>query len=213
MPGRTGLARAWLGARVVLALGAAFGVAATMTDAAWTDQELAKGSFTAGTFVTQSSVDTANPPGAGTWNANSTTPATLSFNATAMIPGTVVRAPLAVRAAAGSVAGKLSLAYSTSTGSTALLAALQFGVYLDTSNICATSAVPDANGSWIVGPTLQTGLTTAIPTNTTALAAAPNATTAGAPDYYCLIVSLPSTAANALQGTTATATWVVNATT
>jgi predicted ribosomally synthesized peptide with SipW-like signal peptide len=199
----------------VLASGLVFGVAAAVTDAAWTDQELARGSFVTGTFATQSSVDTANPPGSGTWSSNGTTPATLSFNASAMIPGTVVRAPLAIRAAPGSLGGSVSLAYSTSSGDSSLLSALQLAVYVDTSNICATSATPDANGAWVAGSasTYQTGLATAIPTNTRALPASGGASTPGTPVYYCFIVQLPSDAANTLQGTTATATWVLNGTT
>lgn len=213
--GRTRLARAWIALRVALASGLVFGVATAVTDAAWTDQELARGSFTTGTFVTQSSVDTSNPPGSSTWSDNSTTAATLSFTASAMLPGDVVRAPLAVRTAAGSLGGSVSLAYSTSSGDGALLSALRLAVYVDTSNTCATSAMPDADGAWVVGGagTYQSGLSTAIAANSRALPASTGASTPGAPVYYCFLVRLPSDAANQLQGTSASVTWVLNATT
>jgi hypothetical protein len=127
----------------------------------------------------------------------------------------VVRAPLSIRVAAGSAGGSVSLAYSSSTGSSALLAALQLGVYRDTSNSCASAGTPGSGGSWIVGGagSYQSGLTTAIAPNSTTLPASADGATPGQPVYYCFIVILPSGVANSLQGTTATATWVLNATT
>lgn len=207
--------RLWLAARLVAVFGMLFGVTVTLTDASWTDQELATGSFQAATFVTQSSVDTANPPGAATWASHASAPATLSFSTAGLLPGAVVRAPLAIRVVAGSAGGHVSVAYASSTGSAALLAALQLAVYVDTSNGCVTSGTPGSGGSWIVGGagSYQSGLTSSIAANSTALPAAADGVTPGQPVYYCFIVMLPSTAVNSLQGTTATATWVLNAST
>ncbi|QZQ53690.1 SipW-dependent-type signal peptide-containing protein (plasmid) [Curtobacterium sp. TC1] len=193
----------WPVLRSVLAFGLVAGVSVPGTIAQWTDQEYGTGTFTAGSFAMQSSTD-------GTTFADhpSGSAAPLTFNAAAMYPGLTVAAPLVVRTTAGSLGGTVSLSSATTSGNATLVSTLAYKVYADTVSGCTTTSTPSSSGTWVAGSTTTfvSGLTTAVPSNTRPLPAA----TSGAPGaavYYCLIVQLPATAPNTVQGVTATATW------
>jgi predicted ribosomally synthesized peptide with SipW-like signal peptide len=206
-PGRRS-ARVFVAVRAVLALGIVLGVGAAGTAAQWTDQEYGTGTFTTGTLAIQSSADgtafTDHPAGAA---------AALTFNASAMYPGLSVAAPFVVRATAGSLGGTLALSTPVTSGNATLLSTLTYKVYTDTTSGCTPTSTPSGTGAWIAGTatTSLTGLTAATPQNTQTLPAA-TATAPGGPVFYCLIVQLPTTAPNSVQGVTATATWSVTAT-
>jgi predicted ribosomally synthesized peptide with SipW-like signal peptide len=194
--------------RGFLALGLVLGVAAAATDAQWTDQEYGTGTFTAGTFGLQSSAD-----GATFTDHPAGSPASLTFNATAMYPGLTLAAPFAVRTAPGSLGGAVSLASPTTSGDTTFLATLNYKIYADTASGCTPTSTPSSSGTWVAGnaTTYLSGLTAATPANTRTLPAA-SGTTPGNPVFYCLIVQLPLTAPNSVQGATATANWIVTGT-
>ncbi|HEY0249822.1 MAG TPA: SipW-dependent-type signal peptide-containing protein [Gryllotalpicola sp.] len=203
--------RASLAVRAVLAFGLVLGVGAAATEAQWTDQEFAAGSFTTGTFAPESSTSTADTD----YGAHpSDNPATLDFASTGMYPGQTVAAPFAVRAATGTLGGTVALSLSSSSGSTTLLAALVYRIFADTVSGCTTDSPPSAGGAWIAGSatTFVSGLTTPVPANSRTLPAA-SATAPGAAVYYCLNVQLPASADNSLQNQTATASWVVTGST
>lgn len=188
--------------RAILAGALVLGVGATVTLASWVDNENATGTFTTSTFNTESS------PDGTTWADNTSAPgATLTVNAGAISPGYASAAPFAIRGKTSSVAGTAALATPATAGNAALGAALQYRAYVTTSAAnCVTAPTAGQVTAWLVGSAGPVVLNTAVAANSTPLAAA-TSTAAGAPTWFCFVLSLPSGASNSLQGATASATW------
>ncbi|RIJ70127.1 hypothetical protein D1871_19970 [Nakamurella silvestris] len=191
--------------KALLAGGLVLGIGVAVTMAAWTDNEFAQGTFSTSTFDTQSSVNEGVA-----WNDNAVSPgATMSFAATGMSPGTVRYAPLAIRTKIGSIAGTVALQAPTQNNA-ALAAALTVRVVTYASGTC-TSALFVNGATYIVGsfntpaPLLTAG-STALP-----VLASPGPGQAAA-TQYCFEVTLPTGAANTLQGQSLTAVWQLIAT-
>lgn len=193
--------------RALLAGALVLGVGATLTLAAWTDTETARGTFTASTFGIVGSASATGPASAGSYAENtSALPAALTFSAPfgAMSPGTTVYSRFAVKTtAATGVTGKVSLAADSGNGA-GLGNYLTYGVKIiaDSSACNATtyaagaSAGVDAPKALTVGSTVQQNLAVA----------------GGTPVVYCFAVTLPPGTTNAAQGSSVTATWTFTAT-
>lgn len=194
--------------RALLAAATVLGVGATMTLASWTDNEYGQGTFGASVFDTESSVN------GSTWADNSSSPgATMTFDTTGMSPNTQRYSALLIRGKANSVAGTLALAGATvSPGgtdeTTVLGAALRYRVVLTTGT--CTAAAFTGSPSFLVGGASSYATLTTAGSSTPAIAAATSSP--GAATGLCFEISLPSGAANTLQGTSATAIWHVTAT-
>lgn len=196
---------AFLRVRAVLAGALVLGVGATLTLASWTDHEYEQAAFSTSKFDTESSVN-----GGTSWADNSASPgATITFDASAMSPSSVKYAAVLIRTKTGSLAGNLVVsgaAYSPSgtDEATVLGAALRYRVIVTTAT-CAAGLFT-AGATYVVGsfaaPAMlgTTGSSTSVAANGTANTG------------LCFEVSLPSTAANTLQGLTSTVIWHVVAT-
>jgi predicted ribosomally synthesized peptide with SipW-like signal peptide len=184
--------------RAVLAGGLVLGAGATATLAAWTDEESAHGTFTAGTFSILGSTNGI------TFSDHPSAPgASLAFAPTtdAMVPNTTVHALYSVKTAPTSVAGSVQLTAGPDNGS-GLGAYLRYGVHTIPGTTC--NATTFAAGSVVVstGSALTVGAGAGIPL-----------TAAGAsPVNYCFAVTLPSDAPNAAQGAALGGTWIFAAT-
>ncbi|MGP0222423.1 MULTISPECIES: SipW-dependent-type signal peptide-containing protein [unclassified Paenarthrobacter] len=203
----------YLRLRAVLAGALALGLGGSVTLASWTDSDFAGGTFGASVFVTESN---ASKPynASGTWSANDAAPgAALVFNATAMSPGSVAYAPLAIRTRAGSVGGEVVLGAptvtSSGTGTADLGAALRYRVVR--SAACDATAFT-GTPVFVVGSDGAKPFTQGQAAGVVNPLQAATATLPGAPTQFCFEVTLPLGANNALQGQTATATWQFTAT-
>lgn len=180
------------------------GIGATATLAAWTDQENAKATITAGTFALESLVS------GGAWT-DTTAPAAaaaLPLAATGMMPGTSKAAWIQIRTKAGSGAGTVNLSGVTlaTTPDPNVDPNKAFGDAL-TVRIGTVVTTGDCVPTWTGGAlatkvgTLPTGLTPAI-------VGANSATVA----IYCVVVTLPTTAPNTAQSGSVTPTWAFTGT-
>lgn len=195
--------------RAVLAGALVLGVGATVTLAAWTDRELASGTFTASRFAIESTVS--NPySAAGPWTSNKDgSGATLGFNATGMFPGRTVYAPIALRTTPGSMGGTVTvegaMVNDSLTTDPRMSTSLRYRVVR--SAVC-DATVFTAGAAYVVGTAaegrpLTTGQEAGV-VNPLA-PAAPNS--AGTGTNFCFAVTLPEGSDNRLQGSTMTATW------
>lgn len=184
----------------LLAGGLVLGVGATVTLAAWNDSEVASGTFTASTFVTEAK-DTAS----GTWAQTSdASPAVLSFNATSMYPSAIVYAGLDVRTtAASNMAGTATLSQAAVSGATEVTGELEYRVAVVTGAGALTTACSTASysGAFLSVSTVPSGGSTA----QAALAAA-----AASPVRFCFQVQMKSTASTAAQGKSGGVKWTVS---
>lgn len=189
--------------RAVLAGGLVFGVGAAMTLAAWTDNENATATFSAGKFDIVGSTNGTTYSNHNPSDAPPTSAAGLSFSVPvgAMAPGNTTYALFSVKTANPSVAGTLLLS-SISTAGTGLGAYLTYGV----KTISGTACNEATYGAGVVvvadGATLATGASSS-------QSVVANGVT---PVNYCFAVSLPTATPNAAQGLTAIQTWRVQAT-
>ncbi|GAA4162663.1 hypothetical protein GCM10022286_21900 [Gryllotalpicola daejeonensis] len=205
--------------RSALALGLVLGAGAAATDASWTDQELASGTFKTATFNTESSVDNG---GSYTDHATTATAGTLAFTAVAptptsatpgqaLYPGATMNTSFAIRAKAGSIAGIVTSITPSSIGSDAVLTSLQYRMYWDTAacNTAATttSFAPSASGAWLQQTAAALSTAPTVPAAGIPLAV-PTAGSAGTPVFFCVQLTVP-TSANPPQNTAAgsTFTW------
>jgi hypothetical protein len=188
------------GVAVVLTVVIGFGTSETL--ASWNDAEYGRGTFTASTFVTESSVNSA------AYVSNTTSPGgTVTLAAAGFLPGTSQFFPVSIRTKANSVAGTATLQGAVLTGPnvTALAAAFQYRV-VQTTGACALAAFTTGTPTFIVGsgttsPALTTASTVAVPLGAGAVAAP------GTAVGFCFQVTLPSGADNSLQNKSMTATW------
>lgn len=188
--------------KAILAGGLVFGIGATATLAAWTDTEQASGSFKAGTFNIERSVDGTN------WNSSTT----MTFNATGMYPGSKVYAPVFIRTTPDTtIDGDLKVSTEGATG---------------TANGIAGSLVYRAvtasykSGGFTCDATTFAGSPTYVYSASTPLSNSSGGAgtqsvekTSGSVRAYCFEVTLPADAPSAAQGTNASKTWTFKATT
>jgi predicted ribosomally synthesized peptide with SipW-like signal peptide len=179
------------------------GVGATMTLAAWTDQEVATGAFAASVF------DVVSSPDATPLTSHGTAPgATLTFAATGLSPGTSVFAHLDVATSTGStVGGTLTLTAigSATTAGIGLADALGYRIVrlTGTTTPCTASAFT-APAQWVTPATgAYTNVTAALP----ALSAV--ALDSGGVNVrrLCVEAQLAGAASSDHQGASSTVTW------
>lgn len=188
--------------RAVLAGGLVLGIGVSVTTAAWTDTEVATGSFAASVFGTQSSVN-----GGITWADNTLTPAVLAFAAGGFSPTVTKYAALNLRTVPNSLPGTISLGAAVITADTGLVGGLQLRVvaYSGTGP-CAAEAF-SAGAAYVVGSSATPAALTAAAVSSPALTAAQ-----GTPTTLCFQVSMPTGASSTFQGRSLTATWTVTST-
>lgn len=173
--------------RAMLAIGPLVGLSWLGAYAAFTDSVDVTTSFSTGSVQIRA-------------NDQTGTVAFTSLTTSNMIPGTVRYAPLRI-----TNAGTADFNYAMSTavsGSTVLAGALNVGIKVVPSATC-TSTEYNASRTVVYAETV--GLASA------AIASRPLA--AGASEFLCYRVELPSSANNSLQGLTTSATFTFNATT
>jgi predicted ribosomally synthesized peptide with SipW-like signal peptide len=202
--------------RALLAGGLVLGVGATITLAAWTAHDDGRGTFSASSFLTQSTaVDSS-----GAWASNPSAPgASLQFNATGLMPGATIAAPFGIRtapntasspvtaSAAGTESLQAPIAASGTSTTSGLWLYLQYRVFSSTSSTCTTTTTPSLPANWIVGgASTWASLSAAMAANSTAIAAS-TTTVPGTATWFCLQVQLPTTAPSSLQGGSAGVVW------
>jgi len=194
--------------RALLAGGLVLGVGAAVTSAAWNDAEFATATITTSSFNTESSVGgtaytayTDNVASPGT---------TVTLPVGAFSPGVTGYLPVLIRTKATSIAGTVALngAVFTGTDAASLSTAFVYRVVRTTATCDATAFT--GTPTWVVGtatasaaPALTVGQNGGV--SNVLAAGAPAAP--GAVTGFCFEVTLPSSAASALQGKTASATW------
>lgn len=188
--------------KAILAGGLVFGIGAAGTLAAWTDTEQASGSFAAGTFDIDLSVDGTN------WNNTST----MTFNATGMYPGSKVYAPVFIRTTPDTtIDGELTVSSGGSGSSSGIAGALVYRAV----------TASDASDSFTCNAASFTGASTYVyggASSTTSLKNTGNGAgkqpvgrTGSSVRAYCFEVILPTDAPNSAQGTSASNTWTFTA--
>jgi predicted ribosomally synthesized peptide with SipW-like signal peptide len=172
--------------RALLAAGMVLGLGAVGTLAAWTDESTATATFSAGTLDLKLGT---LPQGPFT-----DTVALTTLDMPAMYPG-VSRAGMVAVSNSGTVPLSYTLA---GTGTGTLGAALKVSVYSGgaatndaTTGTCSGGTLLGTADLPLIGPLISSART--LPASST--------------ESLCLLVKLPSTAANTLQGTTSAATF------
>ncbi|MDX2356182.1 SipW-dependent-type signal peptide-containing protein [Dietzia sp. PP-33] len=197
--------------KAVLAGGVVLGLGATMTLAAWTDDVWVSGSFSAGKFNVQGSVDAG-----ATWNEYNTSGSagTLPFTVpvTAMSPGDSVFAPLHLRVDPSANSYNAAITVPTAptgpavvnTANTAFFGALRVTLYNVAPGSCTSGGTASATAlSGFNNVALGT-------TTTSTLITLDKSST---PQVVCFKVTLPSGSPTTVQGgTTGALTWNFNAT-
>lgn len=186
--------------KAILAGGLVLGIGSAATMAAWTDNESTTGSFAAGRFAIQTSVNKTD------WNSESQ----MTFSASNMYPRAVVYAPVFVRTTSES-----TYKATISVSSEAISNPNELATNLDYKTAVQTIAV-DALGSYACnantfsgatfvygGASSQVGLEEAKASTVTSEAAARS----GDVLAYCFQVTLAANTPTAAQGQSATKTW------
>lgn len=184
------------------------GVGTASTIAAWTDSEVATGSFTASVFDTQS-----QSAGSPTYadHATSANAASLTFAAGALSPGVLSQAWINIRTSpASTIGGSITLTGATATGG--LAGALEYRAVRLSSAVptatCNAAAFTTGTPVFIAG-----GASTYVPVTTVPSPAVANAIDgAGAQLGFCVEVRVQPAAASTFQGTAATVTWTFTGT-
>lgn len=194
--------------RAVLAGALVLGAGATMTLAAWTDQEVATGSFAASVF------DVLSSPDGTPLTSHGTAPgATLTFAATGLSPGTSAFAPLDVATStASTVGGTLTLTAisAATTAGIGLGDALRYRIVrlANTSTVCQASAFTTP-AQWVTPATgAYTDVTAALP----ALNAVTLSSAGTVVQRLCIEVQLASGASSDHQGASSNVTWTFGGT-
>lgn len=196
----------WRRVRVILAAGLVLGVGAFATIAAWTDTENATGTFGTSVFATES-----QSAGSPTYAGHPTAPgAALTFNATAMSPGTSFYAWLNIRTTpASTVGGTVTLTGATPSG--ALAPALQYRAVRmagpSPGSACDATAF-SGSPTFIAGSSSTYLAVTQVPASPVASAIG----AAGAQLGFCIEVRVAPGSDNSYQGQAATVTWTFTAT-
>jgi len=190
--------------KAILAGGLVLGLGAAVTLAAWTDQEFATGTFTAGKFNLVGSTD------GTTFTDHASTdpgvPAALAFSANFnnLSPTSTVAAPYVLHLdATTTVAGTGTLVTANGTG-----AALTHLTYKVIQVASVAACTPAATGSATIAPSAAFAAGAVASTTPYTLAAGNGTTTPGADVFLCIQVTSDGTL---VQGSTATATWQFSA--
>ncbi|WP_435746747.1 SipW-dependent-type signal peptide-containing protein [Microbacterium sp. PMB16] len=187
--------------RALLAGGLVLGVGATVTIAAWTDQELATTTVSAGTF----SIASRSDQGAFTSHGPSDTALSIPLDASGLYPGIKKAAYVQVQAS-GTLPGTVNLtavAVTNNTGGTptgadlALQNAIRVGVAVVAAPANCTTAVTAGTALNVV-PTVAAQSVTVTPLNTIT---------------YCIVLELPTDASGLAQGGIVKPTWTFTGTT
>jgi predicted ribosomally synthesized peptide with SipW-like signal peptide len=186
--------------RAILAGGLVLGVGTAVTLAAWNDSEYATGTFTAGAFDLQGSIDGttfADHPVGG--------PQTLGFTVSpgSMAPGDTVVAPFAVRLATGTTNDANVVMSVSTTGATT---GLTYEVVRSASITCAAGTVDTTGTSLITAGTADTAV--AGP-NTFGLTKGATLAVPGATQWLCFKVTAGG---GLVQNQTGTVTWQLTGT-
>lgn len=203
MKTRTPSARRSLRRKVsaLLAGGMVLGLGSAVTLAAWYDNELAQGSFTASTFKTQSRAH------GGEWGDHSSSPVTLTFNATAMSPDVSRYASLDVRTTADTnVNGKVWLE-SAALGAGDLGDYLRYRAVLLGAGSCAASAF-GSGATFIAGGPSTYLVASEVPASVTEVTVDKAATQER---ELCFDVKVDQSAPNTMQGKSGSVTWTFKA--
>ncbi|WAA65267.1 SipW-dependent-type signal peptide-containing protein [Microbacterium oxydans] len=181
--------------RALLAGGLVLGVGATMTIAAWTDQELATSTVSAGTF----SIVSRSDQGAFASHGPSETVLTVPLDAAGLYPGVKKAAYVQVQAS-GTLGGTVNLTAVTVTNNaggapTGADLALQNAIKVNIAVVagpanCTTGAT--AAAALTAVPALPAQTLTVSPLNTIT---------------YCIVLELPADATGTAQGGTVKPTW------
>lgn len=190
---RTG---AFARARALLAGALVLGVGATATLAAWTDEEHATTTITAGSFGLESQVS-----GGGWADHGAGSAAVLPLNATGLYPGQSRAAWIQIRTKSGSVPGSVALSGVTVTPAPTADPNLSLAAGIDV-RIGAVPGTANCVPGWTGGSTAS-GLGT-LPAGVGPEALAGNG---GSIVTFCVVVTLRSNAANAAQGASLTPEW------
>lgn len=171
--------------KALLSLGMVLGLGAVGTLAAWTDESTATATFSAGTL----DLKLGSLPG----GPFTDTAALTTLDMPAMYPGVSKAGMVTI-----SNSGTVPLSYTLNGAGTGTLgAALKVSVY------AGGTATNDATTGTCTGTLLGTA---DLPLTGTLISSA-RSLPAASTESLCLLVKLPSTAANALQGTTSAATF------
>lgn len=193
--------------RAAIAGGLALGLGAGFTLAAWNDAELAKATFTASRFGTQSSVN------GGAYADNAAAPGmALTLPVGGYVPNGATYTMVRIRTVAQSVVGTATLGgatFSNNAGGIALSSAMLYRVVrVDTAATCDANAFTAASPNWVVGGATSAALLSSGQNSGVVnplAAATPSA--AGVPTAFCFQVYLAADAPSGTQSQTATATW------
>ena len=186
--------------KAILAGGLVLGIGSAATLAAWTDNESTAGSFTAGRFAIQTSVNKTD------WD----TAAQMSFNASNMYPGAVVYAPVYVR-----TTGVSTYKAIITVSSEAISNPNELATNLNYKAVVQTIAV-DALGSYTCNANTFSGATfvyggassqVALAEANTSKETSEAAEQGGNVLAYCFQVTLAANTPTAAQGQSATKTW------
>ncbi|SDH27725.1 SipW-dependent-type signal peptide-containing protein [Agrococcus jejuensis] len=197
--------------RAVLAGGLVLGIGAAITLAAWTDNEYATGTFTAGTFNMQGSTTSATTGFSDHTSAAGAAALTFTAPFNNLSPGQVVYSPFWVRLAANTTsAATLDLVALTSTDTApgTNSANLSYTVY-------AIGATAACDATVTSGTPVVMGTATTLAPNANVAGATPNlpngspVTAAGTATQLCFVVTAGS---GLTQGGSTTATWQFTAT-
>lgn len=193
--------------KAVLAGGLVFGIGATATVASWTDTEVADGSFEAGTFNIELSVD-------GQWSNTRE----MKFQATSMFPGSKVYAPVFVRTTPGttmdgalSVSGEGIGGSPTGIGQSLTYRAVTRSIATTDGFTCNADSF-NASDPFVFG-TASARIPLRDPATGKATSGKPQEIKAagGSVQAYCFEVLLPENTPNSAQGTEADHTWTFDA--
>lgn len=182
--------------RALLSAGMVLGLGAVGTLAAWTDESTATATFSAGTLDLKLRT---LPDGTLADSVSMT-----SLNMAAMYPGVSKAALVQV-----SNSGSLPLTY-TLTGS-AVAGAVGLGGNLGTALLVGVYSGGSANNTATTGSCTGTRIGAADITLVGSLVSVPRALGPASTENLCLVVTLPASAANNLQGAGTTATFTFNA--
>ncbi|WP_186293030.1 SipW-dependent-type signal peptide-containing protein [Brevibacterium aurantiacum] len=192
--------------KAVLAGGLVFGIGATATLAAWTDTETASGSFEAGRFKIDLSVDK-------TWSSSRE----MTFKATGMYPGSTVYAPAYVRTTADTtMKGQIQVAGNGVAGSSSTIAGnLEYRAVTKSFPSAAEAFASACDASAFAGSPSYVfgGGASKQPLRTSATSTSKQTvnSVAGSVQAYCFEVVLPISTPSAAQGTSAAHTWTFDA--
>lgn len=191
--------------KAVLAGGLVFGIGSTATLAAWTDTETASGTFEAGKFKIDLSVDK-------TWSNSRE----MTFKATGMYPGSTVYAPAYVRTTADTtMKGQIQVAGNGVAGTSNTIAGnLEYRAVTRSfpsaaeafASACDASSFSGSSTFVFGGGTSKQPLRTSVTSSSKQTVSS----VAGSVQAYCFEVVLPTSTPSLAQGTSAAHTWTFN---